>query len=569
MKKVLSAILALAALAACQTLPSPTAIPSQLELRMGNTLGVQAAYQTETGLSFTPESVALVCDDAQSGYRYLQRRFVVTNNTGSTLTNLQIHAYNKAGNAGSTALKSITGFGGNASPDATQALPRHGVGATCSTAPFVPSADYADLQLYSDAEITARTGLAGSSLSASEYLLGYGYLVRQRASQTNADSNDRTLANGESGFVTIGLRVPVGVSSAYTFSMTFLTFTDTVNELVQTPEDQFAGTTAGLNSLPVGASRVSVLGGAACGLSGTNRFQNKLVLAKDSISTVKDSELNAPSITTTISSNAGTGTGSLREAIQNAGSGNTICFTQSITLASELSIGQNLNLLAGENTALSGSSATRVLNISAGTVNLYGFTIQNGRTNAGGAAIRNAGTLNLFGMKVQNNTATGTVAQGGGIYSSGAVSAKYSKISSNTAQGDMIISLTGLPGNSAQGGGVYLSGGSLGLIASTITNNTAQGSIGGFGTMGLSTFVPFPEPGMWVCITPPGNGSNGGAATGGGVYRTTVGISISGSGLVSNNIVTGGTGGFGGIGANGCPSASSGSVGVASSPDIF
>jgi hypothetical protein len=343
MKKALCAMLGLAVMSACQTLPIPTQKSNALELRIGNTLETQAAFQTETGLTFSPESVALVCDDAQS--------FVVQNNTGNSLTNLQLHAYNKAGNSGSTALKSISSFGGNTSPDATQALPRHGIGASCSTAPFVPSADYADLQLYTDSEITTRTTLAASSLNANEYLLGYGFLVRQRASQTNADSNNRTLANGESGFVTIALRVPTGSSSAYSFSMTFLTFTDALNELVQTPEDQLAGTTAGLNSLPRGVDRVSLLGGAACGLSNSNRFQTKLILAKNSSSTITDSELNAPSITTIISSSADTGSGSLRDAIANAASGDTICFTQSITLSSELSVGKNLNILAGENVA--------------------------------------------------------------------------------------------------------------------------------------------------------------------------------------------------------------------------
>ncbi len=555
-------MLGLVALSACQTSPVAIQTSSTFELRMGsNTLGVQAAYQTETGLSFTPESVALACDDVQSGYRYIQRRFVVQNNTGSTLTNLQIHAYNKTGNTSSTALKSITGFGGNASPDATQALPRHGVGASCSTAPFVPSANYADLQLYTDAEITSRTTLAVSSLAANEYLLGYGYLVRQRASQTDADSNERTIQNGESGFVTIALRVPVGLNSTYNFSMTFLTFTDTVNELVQTPEDQLAGTTAGLSALPSGVSRVSVLGGAACGLSGTNRFQTKLILAKNSNSTVTDSELNTPIITTTVSSNADSGAGSLRDAITNAASGDTICFTQSITLSSELSIGQSLNILASQNVTLSGNTTTRVLNISAGTVNLYGFVVQNGSSNAGGG-INNAATLRLFGMTIRNNSAKGLPALGGGVYSTGAITALYSSIINNNTQ-TFDAPPFGL-GIFAYGGGVYLNNTNLALVASQVSSNTAIGGKGGMGMNGIFQNVGPTQ----ICIFPNQIGQQGGEAKGGGVYR--FGSStVSGSGLVSNNIVMGGAGGDGGNTPFPCFLPPPSATGTTSSPNIF
>jgi hypothetical protein len=175
---------------ACQGSPASvgnTLELGQVELGFGNTLNNMAAFQTETGITFTPSAAAIVCDDVQSNFRYIYRRFTVSNSTGSTLTNLQLHAYNKTSNASSTALKSLVDFGGNPSPNATLAKPRHGIGASCGTAPFVSTNGYADLQVYSDAEITSRTTLAGSNLVTGEYLLGYGYLVQQRSPQTNND----------------------------------------------------------------------------------------------------------------------------------------------------------------------------------------------------------------------------------------------------------------------------------------------------------------------------------------------------------------------------------------------
>jgi hypothetical protein len=553
MKKiVLLGVFGTALLAACQIYPAPSSAKvTTIELGIGNNLAAQmggVSYQTDTGITFTPLPT-VICDDIQSNLRYIYRRFTVANNTGSTLTNLQLHAYKKTGSANNTALKSITNFGG-VTADATVAQPRHGIGAACGTAPFVPTADYADLQLYTDTEITSRTTLAGTNLLSGEDLLGYGYLVRQRSPQTNADSDSRTIANGESGFVTIALKIPKETGNTYNFNMTFLLFTDIsgTKELVQTPEDQFAGTTAGLTQAQLtadGAARVSVLGGAACGLSGSNRFQGKVIIAKNlsTATTITDSELNAPTITTTVTSNLDTGAGSLRQAIADAAAGDTICFTQNIILTSaELSIAKNLTILAGEAVSISGNNARRVLNISSGnTINLYGFTVKQGRilpvsvlilTGSGGG-ILNAGTLNLFGMTISNNYVENTsIATGGGIYTTGDITARFTQIKNNTAQGAY--------SGDGQGGGVYLSNKTLTLVASSISSNTASG---GRGAPGIDGVI---DPRSGDCIIPPTKGSNGGNAFGGGVYKAGPNSIIVGSGLVTGNTASGGTGGMSG-----------------------
>lgn len=574
MKKiVLLGIFGTALLAACQISPAPSNTKvTAIELGIGNNLAAQAAtFQTETGIIFTP-GLTVVCNDVPSNLRYIYRRFTVVNNTGSSLTNLQLHAYKKTGNANKTALKSINDFGGVATPDATAAQPRHGLGASCAiTPPFKPSADYADLQVYTDTEITSRTTLAGTNLASGENLLGYGYLVRQRSPQTNADAVDRTIENGESGFVTIALKIPKEIGETYNFSMTFLLFTDTsgTKELVQTPEDQFAGTTAGLTQAQLttdGSARVSVLGGAACGLSGSNRVQERVLLAEDPVDNVYDSELKASSITTTVTSNTDTGAGSLRQAISDATTGSTLCFTQNIILTSaELSITKNLTILAGEGVSISGNNARRVLNISSGnTLNLYGFTVKQGFTpNSGGAGILNDGVLNLFGMTISNNNSeSSVVATGGGIQSNGAVSVKYSQIKTNSTKG------TGTGAVPALGGGIYIKDANLTLVASTITGNTATG---GNGLRGQdASRVTF---GTMSFCSPAKVGGTGGSASGGGVYKAGT-VTVNGSGLVSGNFVVGGLGGTGGIVpssvtiCNGTQPGPQGATGTTSGNDI-
>ena len=534
----------------CQTTPQ---ISNQslgmVELGFNQVLQAQAgAFQTESGITFNPTGVAVVCTDAISNVRYLYRSFTVTNNTGSSLENLQLHAYKKTGNVNSSALKSIVDFGGNTNSTLVNSVqPRHGVG-SCSTAPFAPDPAKADLQVYSSAEITSRTTSAGTNLDSGELLLGYGYLARQRGTQSVSDSDDRTTAHTESATVTIGLKVPNTANSVYSFSMTFLIFTDTVRELVQTPEDVLAGTTAGLAALPVGTARVSLLGGAACGLSGNNRYQKQIVISDTGSTQRFDTETQNPAgAVIVISSNADSGLGSLRTAINDAQSIGIFCFTQPIALNSSLAIDKNIYLLAGENAALDGTnSTTGIISVSSnGILRLYGVTVENGRDTSGtGGGIKNAGAATLFGTRVQNNRAApstqGGTAQGGGIQNSGTLTVQYSKISSNTAQGkdatgQVAVTRNGQVGGHAQGGGIY-STNAVTLQSSSISNNAViggKGANGGFGD-------DFETDG--VCDLRPGNGGNGGDALGGGIYLGTGGT-LNGAALVSGNLFTSGLGG--------------------------
>ncbi len=525
----------------------------QVEIDFGNLKTQAGSFQSETGIVINPIASAVVCTDATSNVRYIYRSFTVTNTTGSSLENLQLHAYKKLGNVNSSALKNIVDFGGNTNSSLVSSVqPRHGLG-SCTTAPFAPDPAKADLQVYSSAEITARTTSAGTNLDSGELLLGYGYLARQRGAQSVSDSDDRTIANNESATVTIGLKVPNTANSVYSFSMTFLLFTDMVRELVQTPEDVLAGTTAGLAALPVGTARVSLLGGAACGLSGNNRYQKQIVIADTGSTQRFDAETQNPAgAVIVISSNADSGLGSLRTAISDAQSIGIFCFTQPIALNSSLVIDKNIYLLAGENAALNGTnSTTGIISVSSsGNLCLYSVTVENGRdTNGTGGGIKNAGTTTLFGTRVQNNRAApstqGGAAQGGGIQNSGTLTLQYSKISSNIAQGADTTSVIAAPSNDvilngevgghARGGGIY-STNAVTLQSSLVSNNAV---LGGKGANGFDAYDFGADR---DCDGRPGNGGNGGDALGGGVYLGTGGT-LNGAALVSGNLYTSGIGG--------------------------
>jgi hypothetical protein len=530
-----------------------------------------AAQPTGTGLVFTPAGPADVCDDTFSNLRYIARSFTVTNNTGRALTNLQAHAYTQPGNATGTALKDVSAFGGVVVPDPRLALPRHAM--LCNAVPPLgPDALRADLQLYSSADLSARTALV-PALPAGVHLLGYGFLAQQRGAGTDADGNARTIAPGETAQLTVAFRVPVGTDTQYSFRTTFALFTDdTRNELVQTPEDQRAGTTAGLATPPPGTARVSVLGGPACGLSGTNRFQTAVLIGKTGGTDITDTELDSPAAFTIVTSAATHGSGTLHEAVSNAAPGAALCFTQDIR-AIGLTIDRDLTLMGGEGAALNGQFSFRPLQITGGRVNLYGFRIYNGRSDVG-AGIHNAGTLTLRGMRVEQNTAASdTSARGGGIYASGPLHLHDTTVSGNAATGDPgstdAASGAAGPGGTALGAGIYLDNAPLRLVGGVVTRNQATGGQGGPGRHGVEEIQGTEPPGFAFCSVIPTDGGSGGDAAGAGVFKGGS-STVENPGLVLTNATMAGDGGPGGDTPGVCTqySANLGSFGSVGLEDI-
>jgi hypothetical protein len=396
-------------LAACNTplAPIPVRGLGVVNFPFGDVLGAQAAI-ADSQLSFVALGAAQVQDDATYNVRFIRRSFRLQNGSSGTWTNLILHAHNQsANNAQGTALKSIQNFGGQPVLNPQQAIPKHGMTGN-ATLSVDPSA--ADLQLFDEATTSAAQTEAG--LLGNDYLLTYGFLVQQRNGDTDSDGNPRTIAAGETGTVTVSYAIPKDTSSAYSFVATFRARTSSDTDLLQSEEELLADTTAGLTTLQ-NLRRVTVPGGQACGTpTGTDvtlKFINQLRVAGKVGGTGTDTPVyafNTPSIGTVVTSNSDSGAGSLREAITNAAAGSTLCFTQSITLGSQIVVDKNLNIHGGNGVFLNGNNTARAFEVQSGrTASLFGFEIKNGRTQTtgvtfGGAAIFNQGTLKLQGMKL-------------------------------------------------------------------------------------------------------------------------------------------------------------------------
>jgi len=211
----------------------------------------------------------------------------------------------------------------------------------------------------------------------------------------------------------------------------------------------------------------------------------------------------------TVTSTADSGAGSLRQAIADAASGDTITFNlpnpSTITLASQLTIDKNVTITgpgAGQLT-ISGNNAVRVFNVSSGgTLNLSGVTVANGNAvgldDGGGIAIR-GGTAS-----VSNSTFTGNSARFGGAIdlTPGTLTVSNSTFTNNTAriadggaienfEGTVTVTNSTFTGNSAgsDGGGISnFDSSTLTVSGSTFTNNTASeggGIYNLFGTLSL------------------------------------------------------------------------------------
>lgn len=172
----------------------------------------------------------------------------------------------------------------------------------------------------------------------------------------------------------------------------------------------------------------------------------------------------AAAATLTVTNCNDSGSGSLRQTVTDAASGDTITFALSpacptITLASTIDIGTNLTIDGPGASALavSGNNANTVFYTS-GAVTISGLTIENGSTpsNTYGAGIANNGSLTVTDSILSNNK--GAYA-GGGIFSDGWLTVTNSTLTGNSA-GD--------------GGGIWSDGGTLTVTNSTLTGNSAD-----------------------------------------------------------------------------------------------
>jgi len=172
--------------------------------------------------------------------------------------------------------------------------------------------------------------------------------------------------------------------------------------------------------------------------------------------------------------------GSLRQAIANAGAGETVDFDAGLSGGtivlggSELSINKDLSVdasgLAGGAT-VSGSNSSRVFSISGSDVTLESLTISDGMTAGRGAAISSSGGVTIHNSTLRDNTA-GDV--GGAIYNQGTLTLLDSTLTGNTAAGTS---------GQAYGGAIFTFT-DLNLIHCTVAGNNAPSTGGGLRTQG-------------------------------------------------------------------------------------
>ncbi len=146
----------------------------------------------------------------------------------------------------------------------------------------------------------------------------------------------------------------------------------------------------------------------------------------------------ARAATCTVTTNADSGAGSLREKIADS-TCSTINFNNNytITLSSELTISRNMTIDGvGHTVTISGNNAVRVFYVNAGvTLNLSNLTVANGNVSSGnGGGIYNNGTLNVTNSTFSSNSAGG-YSSGGGIfnYSGATLTVVNSTFSGNSA----------------------------------------------------------------------------------------------------------------------------------------
>ena len=292
--------------------------------------------------------------------------------------------------------------------------------------------------------------------------------------------------------------------------------------------------------------------------------------------------------TLTVTSNADSGAGSLRNTIATANSGDTIIFASSIhsiTLTSgELEIGKNLNIQGpgANNLTISGNNASRVFHIDSGeTVTLANMTVAHGYASGelgldygfgyggGGGILNEAGaTLTLSHDTIHNNQALGAVGftvVGGGLLNLGNASVVQCSFSNNQASGggNGADSIGGAGGGAIDNFGGPSGGANIAVANSTFSNNGASAAGGGFyfgvggaidNNAGLAGFEPFfsnPEPStasVTNCTFVNNQATGGSNATGqgGALDNTGAGATTAlNSCTLSGNSAVGGGGGDG------------------------
>jgi alpha-tubulin suppressor-like RCC1 family protein len=197
----------------------------------GATTGVQFQPQLHvagSGLKFLPGLTENFL--ATDGNRYVNANFGVQNLTGANLRNLSLVAYHKTGNLSGTGISSITDAAGQAVElEARMVVPTHGMNTNATV-----NVQKAHLQLFRESELLQFKGQLPSPLASGEYLLGYGYQVKNTGGgPTVSGIGPSRLTNR----VTLGFMVPPTSATTNKYALSYLLFTEASDTVVQSPQE--------------------------------------------------------------------------------------------------------------------------------------------------------------------------------------------------------------------------------------------------------------------------------------------------------------------------------------------
>ena len=253
--------------------------------------------------------------------------------------------------------------------------------------------------------------------------------------------------------------------------------------------------------------------------------------------------------TLTVTNDADSGAGSLRDAIGSASNGDTIDFNlaypATITVLFPLTLGPSVTIAGpgASSLTISGADAVGVFIVNAGAiVTISGVTIDHGSAVSGGG-IFNAGVLTLSDSIVSNCTLG--VQLGGGIFNRGTLT-----LTNTTVIGNVVTGAVGL------GGGIYNLDGTLTLAGSAVSRNLAVGSGSYQGAGILNDHGSASVTNSVISGNFTSSNSVAGDALGGGIANVNSGSLVVINSTVSGNFSSGNGENSGGGGIwNGLPSA--------------
>jgi hypothetical protein len=252
--------------------------------------------------------------------------------------------------------------------------------------------------------------------------------------------------------------------------------------------------------------------------------------------------------TATITVNSSTDSGgtcpgancTLRQAIANAASGDTIIFDSRVSVITlttdELLISKNLavrgpgaSLLSIQRSAAPGIPQFRIFEIGASVnATISDLTITNGSSSGlgDGGGLYNRGTISITGCAISGNSGSGADNEGGGLF--------------NATSSTMTLTNCTLSGNSDNFGGAIYNVGTLTLTGSTVSGNTTGDHGAGIYTAGGTTTITNST------IT-----NNQASAVGGGIYSGGGTINLKNTIVALNTALSGDPDIFGNVSSQG------------------